>query len=187
MAIILENRKAQFYLMSADWARLLQLAKDYGWIASGTVAVYPSNPMPTPGVAYRPLKDWGGEDYALNNFGVEAADAAQMGQALQRALKEISSDDIIDRFVEDEILDGNSERTSLPLTLTESGFSYRVREGEGYKIEADSEILFVDARADIKAYFSGAMQPCVAQFIKFCSQGRFIIFALGRQRNASTT
>lgn len=184
MAIFLDGTTEYFYLLSADWARLLQLAYVYNWSPAGAEPSEAHKPAPTPGVMYPPLVDWGGEDYARNGYIVQAPDALQMGWALQQALADIPDHDTVKRVEIASIIDGNGKYEAHGAS-TESQYSYLRRGSKFTRIEAESEHFIVPANGQITDYFSGAMKPCVQNFISFCEHGGFSIISLGRDRRAT--
>lgn len=88
MAIHLHNARGDFHWDSFSWAKLLRLAESYGWRPAGTT-------LPQSEIRWMPEGRWNG-NYATNDRQtVAAADAQALAAALERAVRDIPSEDVI--------------------------------------------------------------------------------------------
>jgi hypothetical protein len=84
----LHGAKGNFGWATFSWVKLLRLAERYGWQPAATT-------LSDSDLAWMPGGKWNG-NYATNdNQIVSAADAQALGAALELALQDIPSDDVI--------------------------------------------------------------------------------------------
>ena len=166
MPIELKGHDRAFELTPADWARVLELAHQYGWKHTGPEPPDSSEIAPTCGVSYDPLKSWDGDDYGLSGYTITEDDANNLAAALDKALNNISPDNTITRV--------NGQKVSEFGVNTTSQFRYFRGPNSNFLV-AESRSYQVQAGAALEDYFSGDMRDCITSIVAFCRGGSFII------------
>ena len=132
-----------------SWCKVLQLAQEYGWQPAGTQA-------PTFALVEgttETVEDWDGT-YLSNSFQrVTDEDAANIAEALQRALSDIPDFDTDEKWVE----------------LTPSNPFERMMVEQGFQMSGPNPSL-----TPIE-FFSGEAKQKVKNFIEYCQAGGFCI------------
>jgi hypothetical protein len=88
MAMHLHNASGDFGWDSISWVKLLRLAERYGWRPAGTT-------IPDSELKWMPDGKWNGNYTTNDGQTVTAADAHALGAALDRAVQDIPSEDVI--------------------------------------------------------------------------------------------
>jgi hypothetical protein len=78
---LLSKKGDRFYFNMSDWPKILKLAFDNGWKPQGTVG----------GGLYEVLPDWDGNYFDNEGQWIEAEDAANIANALEREPKLIDN------------------------------------------------------------------------------------------------
>jgi hypothetical protein len=157
MSFLLSNRSTHSLhtLSKETWSRILSLARFYGWQPMGTLPPFIHN-LRKP--AYEAESVWDGTYLRSEGQTVRAEDALLIAMALEMAL-----DDIPDVNPER----GETSEDDLPEWLSPSEKAM-IRDGlEGHE-ETPLGILPFE-------YFAGDGKENLAEFIRFCTLGEFVI------------
>ena len=87
----LNSAKGDFGWDSFSWQKLLRLAEQYGWRPAGTT-------LPREELKWMPGGKWDGRYTSNDGQAVTAADARNLAEALDRALRDIPSEDVIAQY-----------------------------------------------------------------------------------------
>jgi hypothetical protein len=91
MAMHLHGVKGDFGWNAFSWIKLLRLAQNYGWQPAGTT-------ISAAELKSMPNGKWDGNYTTNDRQIVSAADAKALASALDRAIKDIPSDDVIAQY-----------------------------------------------------------------------------------------
>ena len=159
MSFLLSNRSTNSLqtLSKETWSRMLSLARFYGWQPMGTLPPYIHN-LRKPAYEHGTNSIWDGTYLRNEGQTVRAEDALLLAMALELSL--------------DDIPDVNPERGSMPeddlpewLSPTEKAMIHDGLEGHE---EMQLGILPFE-------YFAGDGKQNLAEFIRFCMLGEFVI------------
>ena len=159
MSFLLSNRSTNSLqtLSKETWSRMLSLARFYGWQPMGTLPPYIHN-IRKPAYENASTSAWDGTYLRNEGQTVRAEDALLIAMALEMAL--------------DDIPDVNPERGSatedeLPEWLSPAEKAM-IRDGLDGHEEIPLGILPFE-------YFAGDGKQNLAEFIRFCTLGEFVI------------
>jgi hypothetical protein len=88
MAMLLHSVRGDFGWDVFSWQKLLRLAESYGWRPAGTT-------LPEAELKWMPDGRWDGSYTSNDGQTVVAADARSLAEALDRAVRDIPSEDVI--------------------------------------------------------------------------------------------
>ena len=141
-------------LSKESWSRILSLGRFYGWQPMGTLPPYVQN-LRKP--AYEAENVWDGNYFRNEGQIVRAEDALLLAMAL-----ELSLDDI-----PDENLERGAPQDDLPEWLSPAE---RTMIHDGLDDQGDKPLGILSFE-----YFAGEGKQNLAEFIRFCTLGEFII------------
>lgn len=152
MGMDLLGRGVDFHFNWTNWRRVLELAYRYGWVPAGTELDHFGKVDEELAEQYRhPYEDWDGTYFGNSFQWVTAEDAANIAQALERALEDIPDEDTVSEL---------AARLSFEL------------EGAGVR-SIDKEL---EKRISVLDWFSGEEgKQFLREFIAFCRVGGFRI------------
>lgn len=88
MAMHLHSARGEFWWDSFSWVKLLRLAEHYGWRPEGTT-------ISESELRWMPDGRWDGNYTTNDGQTIAAADARRLAEALEQALRDVPSEDVI--------------------------------------------------------------------------------------------
>jgi hypothetical protein len=157
MGMDLSGRGGSFRFNNTNWRHVLLLAHRYGWVPAGTeppnFTVLAPNGTVDEGMTEQFCHsngDWDGTYFTNDCQWVTDEDAANIAQALERALEDIPDEDTVDVLAESQSFDLGGIEVS------------------GIDTELEKHLTPLD-------WFSGEYKQMVRDFIAYCRVGGFSI------------